>query len=57
MTALRLLDHPRHTDHLRLRDGRALTVRFIAPDDGETCCNATSAIFGAPPATIAFWAR
>jgi GNAT superfamily N-acetyltransferase len=36
MTALRLLDHPHHTDHLRLRDGKTLTVRFVAPDDGET---------------------
>jgi RimJ/RimL family protein N-acetyltransferase len=36
MTALRLLDHPYHTDHLRLRNGKTLTVRFAAPDDAET---------------------
>jgi GNAT superfamily N-acetyltransferase len=36
MTALRLLDHPDHTDHLRLRNGKTLTVRFAAPDDAET---------------------
>jgi GNAT superfamily N-acetyltransferase len=36
MTALRLLDHPDHTDHLRLRNGKMLTVRFAAPDDAET---------------------
>jgi RimJ/RimL family protein N-acetyltransferase len=36
MTALRLLDDPDHTDHLRLRNGKTLTVRFAAPDDGET---------------------
>ena len=36
MTALRLLDQPHHTDHLRLRDGKMLTVRFVAPDDAET---------------------
>jgi RimJ/RimL family protein N-acetyltransferase len=35
MTMLSLLDHPRHTDHLRLRDGTTLTVRLVAPDDGE----------------------
>jgi RimJ/RimL family protein N-acetyltransferase len=36
MTAVKLLDHPLHTDHLRLRDGTTLTVRLVAPDDGET---------------------
>lgn len=30
-----LLDHPRHSDHVRLRDGRTLTVRLVTPDDGE----------------------
>jgi RimJ/RimL family protein N-acetyltransferase len=35
MTVIDLLDHPRHTDHLRLRDGSTLTVRLVAPDDGE----------------------
>jgi GNAT superfamily N-acetyltransferase len=35
MTALRLSEHPRHIDHLRLRDGRTVTVRLVAPDDGE----------------------
>jgi len=35
MTVLSLLEHPRHTDHLRLRDGTTLTVRLVAPDDGE----------------------
>jgi len=35
MNGLRLLDHPDHTDHLRLRNGKTLTVRLVAPDDGE----------------------
>jgi RimJ/RimL family protein N-acetyltransferase len=35
MTVLSLLDHPRHTDHLRLRDSSTLTVRLVTPDDGE----------------------
>ncbi len=35
MTAISLLEHPRHTDHLRLRDGTTLTVRFVGPDEGE----------------------
>lgn len=35
MTVIHLLDHPRHTDHLRLRDGRTLTVRLVTPGDGE----------------------
>ena len=35
MTALRLLDQPHYTDHLRLRDGKTVTVRFAAPDDAE----------------------
>jgi GNAT superfamily N-acetyltransferase len=33
MAAISLLE--RHTDHLRLRDGRILTVRFIDADEGE----------------------
>ena len=36
MTVLSLLDHPRHTDHLRLRDGKTLIVRLVASDDAET---------------------
>jgi RimJ/RimL family protein N-acetyltransferase len=39
MTVLHLLDHPRHTDHLRLRDGRAVTVRLVGPDDAQTLQN------------------
>ncbi len=35
MGALVLADYPRHTDHLRLRDGRTLTVRFAGPDDAQ----------------------
>jgi len=35
MTALRLSEHSRHIDHLRLRDGTTLTVRLVGPDDGE----------------------
>ena len=35
MAAISLLEHPRHTDHLRLRDGRTLTVRFVGADEGE----------------------
>ena len=35
MTVIDLLDHPRHTDHLRLRDGTTLTVRLVTPDDAE----------------------
>ncbi len=35
MTVIHLFDHPRHTDHLRLRDGRTLTVRLVTPGDGE----------------------
>jgi RimJ/RimL family protein N-acetyltransferase len=35
MTAISLLEHPRHTDHLRLRDGRTVTVRFVGADEGE----------------------
>ena len=35
MTALRLSEHPRHIDHLRLHNGTTLTVRLVAPDDGE----------------------
>ncbi|MGA7071756.1 N-acetyltransferase family protein [Bradyrhizobium sp.] len=35
MTTLRLSEHPNHIDQLRLGDGRTLTVRLVAPDDGE----------------------
>jgi len=35
MGLLVLADHPRHTDHLRLRDGKTLTVRFVRPDDAQ----------------------
>jgi GNAT superfamily N-acetyltransferase len=35
MAVLRLSEHPRHIDHLRLRDGGTLTVRLVGPDDGE----------------------
>ena len=35
MTEILLSEHPRHTDHLRLRDGKTLTVRFVAADEGE----------------------
>lgn len=35
MTTISLLEHPSHTDHLRLRDGRTLTVRFIGAGEGE----------------------
>jgi len=35
VTALRISDRPRHTDRLRLRDGRTLTVRFVGADEGE----------------------
>jgi RimJ/RimL family protein N-acetyltransferase len=35
MTAVHLIDHPRHTDYLRLSDGTTLTVRLLRPDDGE----------------------
>ena len=36
MTVIHLLEHPRRTDHLRLRDGKTLTVRLVAPEDAET---------------------
>jgi RimJ/RimL family protein N-acetyltransferase len=39
MTVIHLLEHPRHTDHLRLRDGRTLTVRLVAPDDAAALQN------------------
>jgi RimJ/RimL family protein N-acetyltransferase len=39
MTVIHLLEHPRHTDHLRLRDGRTLTVRLVVPDDAEALQN------------------
>jgi len=35
MTAITLSELPRHTDRLRLRDGKALTVRFVGADEGE----------------------
>ncbi|HET7884958.1 MAG TPA: GNAT family N-acetyltransferase [Bradyrhizobium sp.] len=35
MATISLFEHPRHTDHLRLRDGRTLTVRFVGADEGE----------------------
>ena len=35
MTAISLPDHPRHTDRLRLRDCKTLTVRFVGADEGE----------------------
>ena len=35
MGALRLAEHPLHTDHLRLRNGNTLTVRFVASNDAE----------------------
>jgi GNAT superfamily N-acetyltransferase len=34
MTEFRLSEHPHHIDHFRLSDGRTLTVRLVAPDDG-----------------------
>jgi len=36
VTLLSLLEHPRHTDHIRLRDGSTLTVRLVAPTESET---------------------
>jgi RimJ/RimL family protein N-acetyltransferase len=35
MTAITLSELPRHTDRLRLRDGKTLTVRFVGADEGE----------------------
>jgi GNAT superfamily N-acetyltransferase len=35
MTALRLDDLRQHSDRLRLRSGKSLTVRFVEPRDGE----------------------
>jgi GNAT superfamily N-acetyltransferase len=35
MATISVLEHSRHTDHLRLRDGRTLIVRFIGADEGE----------------------
>jgi len=35
MAVISFLERPRHTDHLRLRDGRTLTVRFVGADEGE----------------------
>ena len=35
MATISLLEYPHHTDHLRLRDGRTLTIRFISADEGE----------------------
>jgi GNAT superfamily N-acetyltransferase len=36
MATIDLSEHTGHTDHLRLRNGKTLTVRFAAPDDAET---------------------
>ncbi len=35
MTSLRLNDLRQHSDILRLRSGKSLTVRFVEPDDAE----------------------
>jgi GNAT superfamily N-acetyltransferase len=35
MATISLLEHPHHTDRLRLRDGRTLTVRFVGADEGD----------------------
>jgi GNAT superfamily N-acetyltransferase len=35
MTALHLNDLRQHSDILRLRTGKSLTVRFVEPDDGD----------------------
>jgi RimJ/RimL family protein N-acetyltransferase len=35
MAAISLSEHPRHTDRLRLRNGKSLTVRFVGADEGE----------------------
>jgi GNAT superfamily N-acetyltransferase len=35
MATISLIEQPRHTDHLRLPDGRTLTVRFVGADEGE----------------------
>jgi GNAT superfamily N-acetyltransferase len=35
MTALRLNDLRQHSDELRLRSGKSLTVRFIEPQEGQ----------------------
>jgi RimJ/RimL family protein N-acetyltransferase len=35
MAAISLSEHPRHTDRLRLRDGKTLIVRFVGADEGE----------------------
>jgi len=35
MTALRLNDLRQHSDILRLRNGKSLTVRFVEPDDAD----------------------
>ena len=35
MAAISLSERPRHTDRLRLRDGKTLTVRFVGADEGE----------------------
>jgi GNAT superfamily N-acetyltransferase len=39
MTVIHLLDHPRHIDHLRLRDGTSLTVRLVTADDAQALQN------------------
>jgi GNAT superfamily N-acetyltransferase len=35
MSALDQSERQHHTDHLRLRDGKTLTVRFVGADEGE----------------------
>src|ERR1017187_10502649 len=35
MTTLRLDDLRQHSDTLRLRNGRSLTLRFVEPDDAD----------------------
>jgi hypothetical protein len=54
MTAITLSELPRHTDRLRLRDGKTLTVRFVGADEGKRC-NTTSVSFQCGRATAAFW--
>ena len=38
MTAISLLEHPRHTDHLRLRDGRTLDRSLRRRPTRARCC-------------------
>ena len=35
MTEISLSEHPRHTDRLKLRDGKTLTLRFVGTGEGE----------------------